>query len=304
MALWVSQAPPRRDRHFQAGVVAYHAADYHAAIESLNAAIAADSEFAPAYLARGCAALLQHDVDNYRGWLDAAFRDLTLANRYQPHPEIISARAYCVMKKGDFEMAAKEFDFLLRQEIIGPEVYNNLGYCYEKMVATAARKEDPSEADQLYVEAERLYRQALDAAPDAIAPRVNLGLILHRKYQSTKEPDAAREGLTSMRHALRLGADDFITYFYAAKLAAILVTLDGGQELVEESLDYLSAALERGRPTGGFAPTTTPPFNVLADHPRLVALLRREPAKKAARGPERLMAPAVIASHFDLLEKS
>jgi tetratricopeptide (TPR) repeat protein len=209
-----------------------------------------------------------------------------------------------LLKKGDYELAFHDLTQLMEQGNDDASICNNLGYCCEKMVAKAAQEFDPSGSNRYFEDAERLYRKALHAAPDAVPPRVNLGLVLHRKYQSTRDQAAAREGLMSMRHALRLGADDFVTYYYAAKLAAIMAKLDGGLEFIDEALNHLAAALDRGRPTGAFSPTTTPPFNVLAEHPRLAELLRRKPVDTPPRGPVRVMAPAIMTTRFDFAENS
>ena len=112
LGMWSSQRPSVRDRLFRRGVEAFHRQDYAAAIESLGDAIAADEQFADAYLARSLPCNALNSISSMVG-STSRFRILLSALRYGSGSEALNSKAYCLIRKNEYPMAARDLEELI-----------------------------------------------------------------------------------------------------------------------------------------------------------------------------------------------
>ncbi len=296
--VWYSQRPPLRDRRFQQGLDAYAQQDFAGAIEVLGEAIAADEKFANAYLARGCVAMRRFELDAFEGWLDFAFQNFTLAMRYGSGPETLNAKAYCLIRKNEFELAARDLEELERSGRISAAAANNLAVCYEKSAI------DATEFNEMATVADQHVRTACSLASDNPIPFLNLAILELNQYRNTDGKHIPKDGLTAIKRAISLGYDNTITYYYAAKLAGILAAEEQNDDLIDECLDFLARAVEHGHQLNAATTELPDPFGLVRKHPRFQALLRRKVDQASRTGVDRIIIPDVMSSVNSLADRN
>ncbi len=297
-SMWWAAQPPRRVRYFQLGVQAYHQQDYHGAIESLNAALSVDAEFAEAYLARGCAAMRQFETDNYQGWLDAAYRDFTLAIRHKNHPDFINARAYCLVKKNEFEMAASEYRQLIATGAASADVYNNLAYCVLK-TAALRMSHGRTQMDK-FLEADSLLENARRSDKTLWQADLNLALLELKRYGYSNGDYLPRKGLEAVREVIKNSPQNSATYFFAAKLAAIIASHDADSSLVDECVRYVDRAIDLGHSLDLGKLRPPHPFSTLLNDERFLRVARRKPSGRMMSSADLVAKPSVMLSLFSI----
>jgi serine/threonine protein kinase len=301
-ALWWAQRPPLPQRHYQRGLVAYQQHDFASAVESLNHAIAADQQFAQAYLARGCAAIQCYERDKFEGWLESAYRDFTLAARHGSGHEAQEARAYCLICNNDFETAASVLKELQRHGRVSVADANNLAYCYEKL--SVSPQGGKQETEFLLTNATKNLRLAVTLGPTLIQPHINFAIVALAEYRFSDTKKLPSEGLEAARRAISLGSNHTSTYFFAARLAGVMAHELNDAALFDECLGYLEAAVDRGHDLKRDPQLSEAPFDKLLDHPRVQSLLSRKIGRNRPTYASRLIIPGVISSPSFLIAES
>ena len=295
--LMLSSSPNRRA--FASGVAAYHKGDYVTATQRFNEAIAADPEDASLYLARGCTALRQFEVDQFQARLDAAHRDLTLAGRYTSNANVDVVKAYCAMKYHDFDAARVLLESKLNKEAGTYDLWNNLGYCYVKLRVQSLGRRQRSE--ELFGLAHGAFKRAVELKPDAIVPHCNVACLELVRYQNQNRDVEflPTDGLEHTRCAIRLGADDTRTYVFGAKIAFVLAKVSNDGNLLQEGFQYLKNAVERG-----YAVTVTSDLEQVSIDPRFEAIRDIVPSQNRPTARTLIIPPAVMDSNFGLDSKT
>ena len=262
-------------------------------MQEFNQSIAADDEFANSYLARGCTALQQFETDQFDARLDSAFHDFTLAGRFANHPQIDAARAYCLIRQNKFKSAKFALETLLGSGYESVGVWNNLGYSYEKLRLDVLT--DQVEMQKMFAKADAAFRRAIELNPNIAAPHFNLSRLILMRCQAPDHDCDPRDGLAHARLTIELGADDAVTFLFAAKLAALTAEADNDPALRDECVEYLEGAIDRGHTISNLRP-----FNAVAEHPKFVQLIDRPGADLRPTRITPTIAPAVMNSQFEL----
>ena len=247
------------------------------------------------------AAMQRFELDKFDGWLDFAFQNFTLADAHGCGSEALNARAYCLIRKNDFELAIHDLEELEQSGEVSAEVANNLAYCYEKMAGQPSI--DPNRFEDLIQKRDRYLRLACSLAEDAPEPRVNLAILELSRYRSSDGDYLPSDGLDAARRAIELGSDSTAIYVVAAKLAGVLAAETGDDALIDQCLDFLECAVDRGHSLAQEASQSRSPFGLLVDHPRFRMLLRKQVEPVSRTGAERVMVPDVMSSRLSLTNK-
>ena len=293
---WWTNRPPVEYVQFQRGVEAYESGDLHEAIQRFNAVITNDQDSPKAYLARGCTAIQLFELDQFAGWLDVAFRDLVMAQRLSPSDDVLEAQAFCLIRRGDFEVAAPALHRLVNAGSESAAIWNNLGYCHEKSIVKVMKHS--VELEKRLLNADEAYARASKLEPKNRVPLYNRAYLQVMRYRMTEGEFVPRAGLAAARDAIALGADDSATFFFAAKLAGIIAEIDSNPNLYEECIDHLEQAFKRGHSIATFQPHSSHPFNLLIEYPRFQRLMSMEQQPSTENMMERILRPAVMRSQF------
>jgi tetratricopeptide (TPR) repeat protein len=304
--VWLAKRPPLRDRYFAAGVAAYQAGDFPDASEAFRQAIGLDPKFASAYLARACAAMRQFQIDQYQGWLESAFTDVTLAVRHaNGHPDAIAARAYCFLLKSQYDLAANEYEVLVELGVDLAKSHNNLGYCLVRLRQAPSDEYGPRFFVTSFDRARHCFETAIELSPDLWQAQFNLATLeLKQIHMAGKKGYIPRIGLAAIREAIRFNPNDPATFFVAARIAALVAAADNDDRIWTECLDYCDRANSLGY---SFRPEFIGqghPLYPLMTNERFRAILSREPNGSHTDSADAMVFPSVFGSLFDLDSRS
>jgi serine/threonine protein kinase/Tfp pilus assembly protein PilF len=251
--VYVSVRPPYQIRQFQLGLAYYREGKDDLALQSLNAAIAADPRQSDALVARA-------RVHQRRGAFQLAFADYDAANQLDPRPETAACEGYCLNKLAQYQQATKAYRTALDGGYNSPAVLNNLGYCWLRL----GRLED----------AEACLRRALRADDELQAAHHNLVVVFQRRALAGQPilPDAVAHA----RRALEIGPESGelccnLAFFYA--LAA-----RENPAFLQAAVANIAKAVEHGIDPKTFQ--SDPVFSAMAKDPSFQkALIVRGPSR-------------------------
>lgn len=296
LAIWQQRQPAARERYFREGVDAYHARDYHAALEAFNQAISEDPEFGEAYFARGCVGLAQYQVEGFTGWLESAYKDLNFATRCYSSQDVIDVRAYCLVQQNEYEIVEREYRSMVGRGLMSADRLNNLAYCLLKQPIDN-RVSELSTAERLE-EADVLLNQAIHLQPDLWQAHYNLGMLELTRYSFSNKARLPRRGLEAMRQMIRLNPNDAATFYFAGKIAGILAIHDSDAILVAECVRYMERAADLGHAFDVAILETVHPLRELMSDPHFSRVVRRPKVAKVASSADRVAKPPVMDSLF------
>lgn len=248
----VSSQPPG-PTSAEAGLSAYRAGRFQAAVNHFSQAISAGSAdpWVRYYRGRAHQQLGEHGP---------AVEDLNQSSKQLSDAKVLAALGYSLCRQGQPGPAAECFRKAVDAGLATAAVYNDLGF---------ARFENGQ-----YDAAKKALDSALDRDPDLrpalhMRARVHLDVALNR-------PEAAREGIVDVERALRAGPRSAELHYDAACLYALAGRGD-------DALKQLEAALERGRqmpaPGGEYA------LRRIDEDPRFAELRARKPGPCPAQDP-------------------
>ena len=179
------------------------------------------------------------------------------------------------------------------------DLWNNLGYCYDKLRVQSLGRRERSE--ELFGLAHSAFKRAVKLQPDAIVPHCNIACLELVRYQNlNREVEFLPVGgLEHTRCAIRLGADDTRTYLFGAKIAFTLAKASNDGKLLQEGFQYLKNAVERG-----YVVRMTSDLEQVSTDPRFEAIREIVPSQNRPTVRDLVIPPAVMDSDFDLDSKT
>ena len=174
------------------------------------------------------------------------------------------------------------------------EVWNNLGYC--QSLLTSEYYEDLDRYEGQASSAESSLKRAMSLDSGAWQPYLNLAILELERFRRSQGQRIPREGLIAIRRMIQLNDQDACTFFFGAKLAGVVAEIDQSPELLQESLNYLEQACDRGHNLHRHGVALGHPFQQLEPFPRFQALLQREPSTKSPTAAQRAIVPAALTT--------
>jgi serine/threonine protein kinase len=289
-----AQHTPDREQLLQEARSLYDNQDFAAAIESLNRVVQLDPDYGDAYLTRACCSILLYQRDGYRLRLDAASGDLANAMRHAPSLDTQRVQAYCLMKQGEFEMAAEGYKAILERESKNDvESLNNLAYCYEKVTT---RFRDQAEVDHYLKEADRLLSIAVSLSPDDWRPHLNRAIAGLRKVRLL-DSYVPEDEMKSAIRCVALNPNDAGSFYLASTLTLIVGLKQSNEGLIDDGMQYARKAVELGHKFS--APEDAPrvfayPYSEFSSDPRFLGVLAMPESGREATSADRMIMPAYL----------
>ena len=289
-----AQHTPDREQLLQEARSLYDNQDFAAAIESLNRVVQLDPDYGDAYLTRACCSILLYQRDGYRLRLDAASGDLANAMRHAPSLDTQRVQAYCLMKQGEFEMAAEGYRKVLKAGGVFDVVsLNNLALCIEKDHNLAVSI-DRSFADN---EARGILLRCVRTRPDCWQSQLSLALLELRLYRQGRSKRIDDHVLRAIRCVASAKPGVAAIYFKASEIIGIAGLKAESDSLTSEAIGFAEKAVAAGFDFSTIDVPNTPPFDVMRSNPRFERIVAMKPAAKAMPAPDRALMPECLLAN-------